>query len=319
MEFLEVVEDMGSNVKKTFKNKPFLIVCIIVGLIALIMWYIREHGSSVGSADSYQYYDGEAAIGYGGYGYPSSGGGGSYSEDYWQTKLENLEENMGLLGEKHSTELETLDGKWQERYESLLDKLDNNDDDGAYVDSYSPTTGMVTYSNHSVIDQMKANSNAYHVVTSTQEREELHAANMELGASIGATYDAKTGTWWKDGALLYSLNSDTETPVVSTGTKKAANSNVYYDSNVDYQAKVNDAILSGQGAAVINSYNAQRNAKIEDSGKTVKEANVTYDKNVDYQALINKAKAQGADQSVIDNLTAQREAKIKGENLTQYK
>ncbi|MFD2334729.1 hypothetical protein ACFSR7_36260 [Cohnella sp. GCM10020058] len=54
----------------------------------------------------------------------------------------------------------------------------------------------------SVIDQMVANSEAWKTA-SAAERVNLEEANQKLGAQIGATYNAGTGRWMKDGVAIY--------------------------------------------------------------------------------------------------------------------
>ncbi|WP_217597174.1 hypothetical protein [Cohnella sp. GbtcB17] len=54
----------------------------------------------------------------------------------------------------------------------------------------------------SVIDQMVANSQAWKTA-SAAERASLQEANQKLGAQLGATYNAATGRWMKNGVPLY--------------------------------------------------------------------------------------------------------------------
>lgn len=162
----------------------------------------------------------------------------------------------------------------------------------------------------SVIQQMQNNSTLWSLTDSAEQKQQLHDKNMELGTSLGATYDSASGTWWLNGERLYT--SVVETAKNTNPQSTQDSTNVGYSANVDYQGEIIKAIETGAGASVINSLNEQRNAKIEATGGT---STVTYDKNTDYAALIQKAQEQGASQQVIDNLTAQREAKIAGENL----
>lgn len=327
-DFEEVLQDAGEGIKKTFKNKPFLLLCIAVGVIALVLWWIRQNNAA--SSTSSSYYEGEQAIGYGGYGYPSVGGYENSSDEYWQTILDNWEEKLGSLSDKHmedidllkdqhATDIENLNDKWQDKYDALLDKLDNQND-GYINESYTPSYGVSSggMTEAQIVQQMKENSVSWWGSDEAMQ-DALHQANTGLASQIGATYHEASGTWWKDGALLYDLSPDAETPVTSMGGKTAVAYDIQYDSDVDYQARINDAITQGKGAAIINGLNEARNDKISASGGSVAQANTYYNKDTDYAALIAQAKAQGASQSVIDNLNAQRNAKIKGENLTQYK
>lgn len=327
----------SSPSKKKKQKKAFLIACIVVGIVALIMWYVRERGSGSTGTDYYE--DGSAAIGYGGY--PTTGGG------YDETNMDYYYQSMETMRDLYDQSLETQDEKWQnlldqqedkynqlldkydnsianmeDKYLNMLDKLDSADND--YGSSYSYRGSMPSASDEidtqALIEQMQENSHLYNVVDDRATKDYLHDENSRLAEQLGLTFDSKSGYWLdSSGRKAYSVyNTPTETkttPVTGTGSKTPSTGRVTYQNNVDYQSKINNAIRTGQSAATINALNEQRNAKIAATGNT--KANVTYDKNTDYQALINQAKAAGASQSVIDNLNAQRNAKIAGENLNK--
>jgi hypothetical protein len=61
------------------------------------------------------------------------------------------------------------------------------------------TTGAQTMS---IIQQMQANSAAWHSASPT-ERQRLQAENQRLAAMIGATFNTRDGRWYKDGVPLY--------------------------------------------------------------------------------------------------------------------
>ena len=109
----------------------------------------------------------------------------------------------------------------------------------------------------------------------------------------------------------------------------SSKSQVSYDPNTDYQARINDAVKQGDmtTAAMLER---QRNAKIDATGSTQQKTNnygsylekgaqnsgnTYYDKSIDYQAEINAAKAAG-DMMTASLLERQRNAKITGEGNT---
>ena len=61
------------------------------------------------------------------------------------------------------------------------------------------TTGTQTIS---IIQQMQANSAAWHSATPA-ERQRLQVENQRLAAMIGATFNTRDGRWYKDGVPLY--------------------------------------------------------------------------------------------------------------------
>lgn len=323
-----VFENTGKSIKKFLKDNPFIVLCIVVGIIALILWWIRQKNAQEADAG---YYDGSQAIGYGGYGYPTVGAAEDGDNlDWYYNKIDSLtdeyDQKVSDLDEMYQQKFSDQEDKWtaaidalQSKYDELYDKYDDllNQDPGDY--EYQPggyASGGSKLDIQAIIDQMEYNSNLWWDVTNKAGRDALHAENHYLGSLIGAEYDGKTGVWSIDGVPIYNVDKgDAMKYATGTGSKSAPNGNVSYVANVDYQSAINNAIKTGASASTINTLNAQRNAKIAAQGKTTQSANVSYDKNTDYQALINQAKASGADQSVIDNLTAQRNAKIKGENL----
>lgn len=348
-EITEVFEDMGNKVKKTFKNKPFLIACLGVGVVALILGY-KKYNS--GGSESEDGIGGYAAIGYGGY--PTTTGGGdntddnSYYDSWFESIMETIDQNkqdtdqqISDLGEDFSNQLNGI----YDEIGGLYDEMGSN---VSRFDKVYTTPAAVEadndwyYERQAILDQMAANSDAYNMVTDKATKDALHAENQMLGEYLGLTFDSASGLWMDGGSVAYVTDAQA---ALAAEKKKAASANgasgfvsnkqhtentakavtkgttattpktsVAYDPNMDYQAAINDAIASGASADVINNLNQQRDAKIAATGGTTAKANSYYDANTDYQALINQAKASGASQSVIDNLTAQRDAKVAGES-----
>lgn len=318
-DFEEILQDTGEDVKRFFKKNPFIILCIGVGAVALAMWWVREKNAATAAQDETLMFAGYPTISGGGEIYDSQ------NNDYWQTVIDDMRNSFGEeldnlnsgweekydnlnstwedkytnlsdkhqtdidnLTDKHQTDIDNLNSSWSDKYDSLLDKLDNVND--GYVQQYYPVySGSVSNSQkvdeQAIIEQMKANSAAWHTSNSTNQ-EILHDLNESLGASIGASFHPGTGTWWKNGQQLYTLSPEAEEEVTGTGKKSVPSATATYQSNADYNTGVKAA--------------------------------VTYDKNTDYSALITQAKQRGASQAEIDGLTAQREAKIVGEKMTEY-
>ncbi len=132
------------------------------------------------------------------------------------------------------------------------------------------------------------------------------------------------------------MANNTNIPAISSAADKikavsaydSNNSAVSYDSNVDYQARINEAVAAGDMTSAA-SLERQRNAKIDATGSTQQKTNnysqyltsgtqnsaqTYYDKNVDYQSEINNAVATG-DMQTAAALERQRNAKIQGEGM----
>lgn len=129
----------------------------------------------------------------------------------------------------------------------------------------------------------------------------------------------------------------------SSGSIGSSKNTVSYDPNVDYAAEIQKATLAGASQSVIDSLNAQRNAKI--AGENLNYSSLTnddianygvprveydssqvlganggnydianpttkdwsnYASDIDYDARINALKATGADQATIDALESQK-------------
>lgn len=328
-------EEIGRNAKDLLKNKKFVVLCVIVGMVALILWIIKsQRQTTTTTEETTDYYDGSQAIGYGGYGYPYAGSESDSDYDWFYEKMDGL---MSSTDEKWENILNSNDEKWEsivdqmndkydqmlDKYDQLMENLDDEDPDkedittsyGGYTGGYGG--GGSSIDEQAIIDQMYANSYMWWDQTTQEGRDLLHDENLYLGGKIGATYDSETGVWSKNGVPLYNVGrgdaiGEASAAVYGTGTRAPSSGSVNYTQNVDYQAAINQAINDGADAEVINYLNTQRNQKIATTGNS--SANQNFDPNTDYQALINKAKSAGADQSVINNLTEMRNAKIAAQN-----
>lgn len=342
-EITEVFEDVGNKLKKTFKNKPFLIACLGVGAVALVLGYKKYNTGGESETDV----EGYSAIGYAGYPGVGSAEGfddntyyDSYFEDIMNTIQQNKEDTDQQIADLGNDFTEQLNGVYDE-IGGLYDEMGNN---VSSFDKVYTTPAAVDsdndwyYERQAILDQMAANSDAYNVVTDRATKDALHAENVMLGEYLGLTFDSSSGLWMDGGSVAYITDAQTELAMQKKQAGSAdgasgfvsnkqylegvANSlnkgttvttpktSVSFDPNADYQALINKAISSGARASVIDGLNAQREAKIAATGGSTAKANTYFDSNTDYQALINQAKASGASQSVINNLTAQRNAKI---------
>lgn len=315
-------DEIGKNTKNLFKDKKFVVLCVIVGMVALVLWIIKENKKALSSSEESDYYDGSQAIGYGGYGYPYAGEETDTDYDWFYDKLDGI---MDANDEKWQNIVDQMNDKYDQmldKYDDILEKLDGDtvEKDNYYSGGYSSGGGgSSSINNQAIIDQMYANSNMWWDVSSEADREALHDENIYLAGMIGATYDSSKGLWYgSDGQPLYTVNRGNaieEAYQTTTGKKTASSTTVSYTQNVDYMAAMVKAINSGAGADVINQLDKQRDAKIAATGGS----QASFNPNTDYMALINKAKAQGADQSVIDSLTAQRNAKIAAQRAAEGK
>ena len=290
-EIEQVLEDFGNNSKKLFKNKWFIVAAVGVGVLGIVTAIRKKSDGEEVDTTGY------SAIGYAGY--PSVTGGGSDSSyssgGYDSGYLESL------ISANESAVNTNMD--------SLYLELSDLSERVTTVSTQQETT-TAALERSQALSQMRANSELYNNITDTKTKEALHTENLAIADKYGWTYDETTGNYYEGNSVVYTT---TKQQVAAMEGKSSAPATVTFQNNVDYQAEINKAILSGADATTINNLNAQRNTKITATGVT--NPNSTYDKNTDYQALINAAKKAGADQSVINNLTAQRNAKIKGENL----
>ena len=296
---MPLATEKNKGKKKGFKNlnkkQKFLVLCVIVALIGLFVFYRKKTG-----------YNSVVASGYDGYPVMSSMGdeGGSGSDSgYDETDIN------GLLAEQeqyYNDQLNAVGGKYEETISSMENQYAAQIDSMAtqHEEDISRLQENLTYKD--TVAQMLKNSNDWWYTNDPSARAALSDENKLLGESIGATFDNKTGTWLAaDGSRLFVNSHEAAAQNVSSSVKT-------YDAGKDYQSVINGLLAGGakrDSAEVVNNV-INRAAKI--SGENM---SVTYDKNVDYQAAINRAKETGASQSVIDTLTAQRNAKIKGENL----
>ena len=337
-EISEVFEDAGKGIKKTLKNKPFMIAAIVVGGVALYLGYKKYNGGG-GESEAVGY----SAIGYAGYPTTTGGVGDSYEENtYIDSYFESILEQMDMMQQQTDSALNDMSEDFNNQLNGVYDEIsgiyDEMGNNVSYFDKVTVTPEAVGadtdwyYERQAILDQMAANSDAFHMTDSKEMRDKLHEENKALGEYLGLTYDSGSGLWMDGNSVAYvtdmqqQISYDKKKAGSASGASGFVSNKEYtekvasaiktnttattFDPSMDYQAEINKAISSGASAAIIDKLNAQRNAKIAASGGSTAKANTTYDANTDYQALINKAKASGASKSVIDNLTAQRNAKI---------
>lgn len=295
-ELLGEAPKSGGTSKKLFKNKKFLLAAGAVGVVALIVGYKKNQNQPADDG-------GLSAVGYAGY--PTTTGGGSdsdmgnYYSDYYQSVIDEnnayYDSYISDMEQSHALDMDELNSN----ITSLSDRLTSAESLAADQNE--------AIKRQNVISQMRANSELYNTITDDLTKQALHTENMALADSMGWKYDSTSGNYLEGNSVVYTTARQ---QAQALGAKASSSGSASFDSNVDYQAKINEAILSGASATTINDLNKARNAKIAAGGGSTAAANNSYDANTDYQELINKAKASGADQSVIDNLTAQRNAKI---------
>ena len=300
-EIEEVFQDVADNTKKLVKSKPFKVAAVCVAGVALYVALTRNQQEE--DAQAY------GAIGYAGY--PSVTGGETGTEGSDSSYFEQILADMQAAQDQNFSDL----------YGHLSDmqaQLDQND-----LNSNSNVTGyrqvsqsddsddeMLAYiQKQNAISQMRANSELYNNITDRAMKDALHAENLAIAEQFGWTYDPTTYNYYENGQVLYTTAKQ-DAGLLGLAPKAPSTGEVTFKNNVDYQAEINKAIMSGAPATTINSLNEQRNAKIAAQGGLTAAQSSGYDKNVDYSLAIKKAKEAGADASVIKNLETQRQNKI---------
>ncbi|MBE7054403.1 MAG: hypothetical protein E7391_09090 [Ruminococcaceae bacterium] len=161
-----------------------------------------------------------------------------------------LQESNKMLGASIGATFDSATGTWWMDGERLF--YTNNEISGittpiTSIDNsinknYNPSsTGDIV----NVTSQMQSNSNNWGNA-SPEEKKRLEAENKSLGASIGATFDASTGTWWKDGERLFYTENET----------KSANTNVVNSSGSKSSGSTVSVNSSGGTASLVSGANA---------------------------------------------------------------
>lgn len=287
-----------SGVKKLFKNKKFLAACAVVAVVALFVAWKRNQETS--------YFDGSQAIGYAGY--PATGGGGgdpggtsdtSYLDDYNAT--------IDQIQKEYNSSLDSVTKEYDSTLDSMYSNI-NDLSDQVYTLQEANEAQQLKAQRDLDLGQMKANSTLYHYTNDKATQDALHKQNADIAAKYGWVYDEQSGQYFENGVPVYGRADLGPLPTTQVVAPKVPTSSATWEKNVDYQKKINEAILSGATGSQIDAINAQRDAKIRATG--AKNVNSQFDKDTDYKALIEKARSSRASQSVIDNLSQQRQAKI---------
>lgn len=304
-EIEEVVQEFGNNAKRLVKSKPFKIAAVCVGGVAILVALSRNK-----EEDEAQGY---GAIGYAGY--PSTTDGSmTGSEGSDSSYFEQILADMQAAQDQNFSDLYGHLSDMQ----AQLDQNDLNSNSNVsgfrQVSQTDETDALMAYiEKQDAIAQMRANSELYNTITDRAAKDALHAENMAIAERYGFTFNAETGNYYEGNSVVYTTAKQEAGLDTSFGTKKAPSGSVSYQNNVDYQSRINKAIMEGASATTINDLNKQRDAKISAQGGMTASQAQGYDKNVDYSTLISKAQASGADASVIKNLEQQRQNKINAE------
>ena len=245
-----------SGVKKLFKNKKFLAACAVVAVVALFVAWKRNQETS--------YFDGSQAIGYAGY--PTTGGGGgdtggtsdtSYLDDYNAT----IEE----IQKEYNSSLDSVTKEYDSTLDSMYSNI-NDLSDQIYTLQEANEAQALKAQRDLDLGQMKANSTLYHNTNDKSTQEALHKQNAAIAAKYGWDYDEVTGQYYENGVPVYGRADLGPLPTAQTVAPKVPTSSATWEKNVDYQKKINEAILSGASGAQIDAINAQRDAKIRAIG-----------------------------------------------------
>lgn len=282
-ELEQVFEDTGEAAKKLFKNKWFLIAAVGVGVVAIYAAWRKNQ-----TVDDTAY----EAVGYAGY--PTvSGGADSSVMDYSAMDYSYLESLMEEINAGNSVNV----GEYESAIDDLTEEL--------HVVREESKTALSALERSQAITQMRANSELYNNISDPDIQKALHEENLAIAEKFGWVF-GEGGNYYEGNSVVYTTTRQT---VEAMNQKTATPAAVTFENNVDYQQKINEAILSGASAETINQLNAQRNAKIAATGVT--NPNQSYDANFDYAAAVAKAREIGVDDSVIKNLQEQRFNKAK--------
>lgn len=272
------LEDFGDNVKRTFKKKPFLIACAGVGAVALFVWWRKQNS---GDGDSGSYYEGSPAIGYAGYPTVNTGADDTTNLDYYLSQIDTVTSQYNATIESMQSEFDSSISDLSSEYEKNLAGMQSQYDESMKGLESTVTTlssqvqsqqKEIEYNN--AIAQMKANSELYNALSGSANastREALHKENMEIAEKYGLTYEAKSGNYFTNTGTVAYTTTKQDAQVIE-GKKKASSSGsgsvststqkVTFDSNVDYQAKINEAVKNGASSETVEYLKAQRQAKI---------------------------------------------------------
>lgn len=113
--------------------------------------------------------------------------------------------------------------------------------------------------------QMKANSELYNALGSDQQstKDALHRENMQIANKYGFNYDSGTGNYFTNTGSVVYLTAQQQAKATTGKTTSSVKQTVDFDPNVDYQARINQAVASGASQSTINQLQAQRQAKIK--------------------------------------------------------
>lgn len=278
-EFDQVFDDFGDtvsegveSVKDFVKEKPFVVAVVIVAAVALFVAWKRSRETIETTNETATFYT-----------YPTTGGGVAsfQSESTSDSMYYDLLEEINRQDRDYQEILNDLDKQYGSQFAELESNLSNLKNQNVTL-SDQIQQNQTALNKSSIMNQMEANSDLWHLTSDPAERKRLEDENKALGESIGLTFNAGEGSWYEsDGSRAYQTPLQTAQGRTTTNTPTSGQ----MVNNKTYTQEYSDAAAKA----------------------------VTYDKNVDYMAKINEAKASGASQSVIDSLTAQRNAKIAGE------
>lgn len=263
MEIREVLEDGVDNIAETVKKKPFLVAAVVVGGVALYGLWKKSQ-----TTDGSNYYDGSQAIGYAGYPTVSSGGSSSSEYDYYQSEIDRITDEYSSSLDDLETQYNSTLVEMEKTYASQMDGLSST------VDSLTSDMDSLREANEAQslaitrandLAQMKANSELYNALSGPEHqatRDALHAENLAIAEKYGLEYNPNTGNYYDEGTVVYTTSKQQ----VATYSGKTANTTpepVSFDPNVDYQARINEAVKNGASSETVAQLQKQRQAKID--------------------------------------------------------
>lgn len=209
-----------TKLKKLFKNKPFLIAFCLVAVAGLYSLLRKSTQPAATNSEAGTYSNTDDSLLYG-YGYSGMTDNtyddthSVYNQDLFDTLLESFDTSYGDLSAAYDEKISNIQSAYEDDTAQLRENISFLDE--KITESESNLNAATSYiSMLNDIDQMKANSDAYHFAQTAEQRSGLHAANVAIANKYGWSFDDDSGLWV----------DEKNNPVYVTTTQKSVNSGV---------------------------------------------------------------------------------------------
>lgn len=267
----------GSKKKKLkIKNKWFFIGLILV-IIFVIFQKIKNSNQSAESG----YY--ATPLGYSGY--PDSIDGAiavdnSYTDSALDTMGKEFSSALDSIYKETDTTIKNLENSFNNEikgYESIIDDMGSQLDNMS--NKYNEVIEVVdkqteTINTQSIISQMKENSDRALLTSNQAEKDYLHEQNVKLADSIGATFNASDGYYYKNGTRLYSTALQSEKTYSSGSSSKPTSSTSSTSSTTNKSSVI--AQMQSNSAQWHTSTQSQKDALYKQNQELGKSIGLTY-------------------------------------------